>query len=230
MDLWNMEQEHYRGHRQRLRQRFVEQGLDGFQDYEALELLLQFVARQKDMKPVAKELIERFGSFKNVLDAPLDEVQQVSGVGSAGAVLLQAVKQAAARYLRQASRERFTPDNAQALTDYCIVRMGAEANETFRLICLDSSFAIVSEREVAQGTVNQAAVFPRRVMEIALEARASTLVFVHNHPDGKVTPSETDKTLTRALVLAAKTLGISVFDHLVVSRDAAFSFREHGLL
>jgi DNA repair protein RadC len=225
-----VEQEHYRGHRQRLRQRFVEQGLDGFQDYEALELLLQFVARQKDMKPAAKALIARFGSFKNALDASVAELESVPDVGPAGAVLLHAVKQSASRYLQQASRERFAPENPQALVEYCIVRLGAEPNETFRVICLDSNFAIVREEEVAQGTVNQAAVFPRRVMEIALEARATTLVFAHNHPDGNVAPSDADKTLTRGLVLAAKTLGISVYDHLVVSRDAAFSFREHGLL
>lgn len=225
-----MEQEHYRGHRQRLRQRFIEQGLDGFQDYEALELLLQFVARQKDMKPAAKALIAKFGSFKNTLDAPIAALQSVPDVGPAGVVLLHAVKQAAARYLQQQSRERFKPEDPQALIEYCIVRMGAEPNEVFRVICLDSNFAIVGEEEVAQGTVNQAAVFPRRVMEIALAVRATTLVFAHNHPDGNVTPSDADKALTRALVLAAKTLGISVYDHLVVSRDAAFSFREHGLL
>jgi len=225
-----MEQEDNRGHRQRLRQRFVEQGLDGFQDYEALELLLQFVMRQKNMKPAAKALIARFGSYKNALDASVAELESVPDIGLAGAVLLHAVKQSAARYLQQVSRERFTPENPQALVEYCIVRMGAEPNETFRVFCLDSNFAIVSEEEVAQGTVNQAAVFPRRVMEIALEARATTLVFAHNHPDGNVAPSDADKTLTRGLVLAAKTLGISVFDHLIVSRDAAFSFREHGLL
>jgi DNA repair protein RadC len=225
-----MEQEDKSGHRQRLRQRFAEQGLDGFQDYEALELLLQFVARQKDMKPAAKALIAKFGSFKNALDAPTVELESVPGVGPAGAVLLQVVKQAAARYLRQTSRERFTSENPQALVEYCIARMGAEPNETFRVFCLDSSYVIVGEEEIAQGTVNQAAVFPRRVMEIALAARATTLVFAHNHPDGNIAPSDADKTLTRSLVLAAKTLGISVYDHLVVSRDAAFSFREHGLL
>jgi len=225
-----MEQEHYRGHRQRLRQRFVEQGLDGFQDYEALELLLQFVARQQDMKPAAKALIAKFGSFKNALDASIAELESVPDVGSAGAVLLHAVKQSAARYLQQVSRERFTLEKPQALIDYCIVRMGADPNETFRVFCLDSNFVIVGEEEIAQGTVNQAAVFPRRVMEIALAARATTLVFAHNHPDGNVAPSDADKTLTRGLVLAAKTLGISVYDHLVVSRDTAFSFREHGLL
>jgi DNA repair protein RadC len=108
--------------------------------------------------------------------------------------------------------------------------MGAEPNERFRVICLDGNFGIIEERDVAEGTVDQATVYPRKVMEIALGARATTLVFVHNHPDGNTTPSDFDKTLTRGLVLAAKTMGISVYDHIIVSRDDCFSFRENGLL
>lgn len=225
-----MQKQHYQGHRRRLRQRFSEQGLDGFQDYEALELLLLFVARQQDMKPVAKALITHFGSFKNVLDAPAEELQAVAGVGPAAVTLIHFVKQAAARYLQQTSLARFSPDSPEALIQYCIVSLGAEPNEKFRLICLDSNFAIIVEQDVAEGTVNQATVYPRKVMEIALKAKATTLAFVHNHPDGEVTPSEFDRTLTRGLVLAAKTMNISVYDHIIVSRDSHFSFRENGLL
>ena len=221
---------HYEGHRDRVRKRFRQQGLEGFQDYEALEILLLFVTRQKDVKPVAKELVQRFGSFKNVLDASRKELKAVKGVGPAGVTLIHFVKQAAARYLQQSSRSRFTIDDPEALIQYCIVGMGAQPNETFRVICLDGNFAIVDERDVAEGTVDQAAVYPRKVIEIALEAKASTLVFVHNHPDGNVTPSDFDKTLTRGLVLAARTMNISVYDHIVVSRDTYFSFRENGLL
>ncbi len=225
-----MKKKHYYGHRQRLRERFLEQGLEGFQDYEALEMLLQFVARQKDMKELAKELVKRFGSFKNVLDASVEELQSVDGVGPAAATLIHLVKQSAARYLQQTSRVRASLESPEALIEYCMVGMGAEPNEKFRVICLDSNFAIVDEKDVAEGTVNQATVYSRRVMEIALDAKASTLVFVHNHPDGGVTPSEFDKTLTRRLVLAAKTMDVAVYDHVVVSRDAYFSFRENGLI
>jgi DNA repair protein RadC len=221
---------HYHGHRERVRKRFLQQGLDGFRDYEALELLLLFVARQKDMKPVAKALIQRFGSFKNTLDASPEELQAVDGVGPATVTLIRFVKQAAARYLQQTSQARFSPDSPEALIQYCIVSIGAEPDEKFRVICLDSSFAIVDERDVAEGTVDQATVYPRKVMEAALAAKATTLVFVHNHPDGNVEPSEFDRTLTRGLVLAAKTMNVSVYDHIIVSRDTHFSFRENGLL
>jgi DNA repair protein RadC len=225
-----MPDEHYHRHRQRIRQRFLEQGLEGFQDYEALELILTFVARQQDMKPVAKELVRRFGCFKNVIDAPTDELLAVEGVGDAAVALLHLVKSAAARYLQQTSRERFSPEDPQALIQHCILSLGAQPNERFRVICLDSNFVICAEKDVAEGTINQATVYPRKVMEMALAERASTLVFVHNHPDGNVTPSDFDKTLTRGLVLAAKSMGIGVYDHIVVSRDDHFSFREQGLL
>lgn len=222
---------HYLGHRERVREKFRQFGLDVFrEDYEVLELLLMFVKRQGDVKPLAKELITRFGSFKEVLDAPEDELLAVKGLGPVGVAMIRFVKEAAARYLQQTSRARFSPNSPETLIQYCIVRMGAEPDEKFRVICLDSSFAIVGEENVAEGTVDQATVYPRKVMEIALATKATTLVFVHNHPDGNVAPSEFDKTLTRSLVLAAKTMGVSVYDHIIVSKDAHFSFRENGLL
>ncbi len=220
----------HEGHRKRVRQRFLQQGLTGFEDYEALELILLFVARQQDMKPVAKALVARFGSFKAVLDAPDAELMEVPGVGESAMTIIRLIKEATVRYLKQTSRASFSIDQPKVLIDYCIAGMGAAPNERFRVICLNASFAIVDERDVAEGTVNQATVYPRRVVEIALAARASTLIFVHNHPDGAVTPSDFDKTLTRSLVLATKTIGITVYDHYIVSRDTYFSFREGGLL
>ena len=225
-----MPKEHYHGHRTRVRKRFLDQSLEGFQDYEALELLLLFVARQQDMKSVAKALVERFGSFKEVLDASQDELRAVNGIGPAAVTLIHFVKQAAARYLEQTSRSRFSLESPDALVHHCILSMGAEPNERFRAIFLDDNFAIIGERDIAEGTLNQATVYPRKVIEAALETKATTLVFVHNHPDGNVSPSDFDKTLTRSLVLAARTMSISVYDHIIVSRDTHFSFRENGLL
>jgi DNA repair protein RadC len=221
---------HYLEHRKRVREKFRKNGLEAFQDYEALELLLTFARPRQDVKEPAKELIDRFGSFKDVLDVSEEDLATVEGIGPISAIMIRFVKEAAARYLQQRSRTRFSPAGREALIEYCIVSMGAEPDEKFRVICLDSSFAIVGEENVAEGTVDQATVYPRKVLEIALAARATTLVFVHNHPNGNVTPSEFDKTLTRSLVLAAKTMGISVYDHIIVSKDDHFSFRENGLL
>jgi DNA repair protein RadC len=143
---------HYHGHRARVRERFLEQGLEGFRDYEALELLLFYVVPRKDRKPLAKDLVDRFGSFKEVLDAPADELQEVKGIGPAAAALIHFIKEAAVRYLQQTSQARFSPETPEALVQYCIVPMGAEPNEKFRVICLDSNFAILEEQDVAEGT------------------------------------------------------------------------------
>ena len=221
---------HYHGHRQRVRQKFLEQGLEGFQDYEALELLLFSVYRQKDTKEIAKNLITRFGSFKGVLDASIDELQTVVGVGEVAATMICFVKHAAARYLQQTSRQNISLGSADDLINYCKVSMGSKPNELFRVMALNTNFAIIAEQDISEGTVNQAAVYPRKVMQFALDCNASTIVLVHNHPDGNTDPSEFDKTVTRGLALTAKSLGLEVFDHIIVSRDSHYSFRDNGLL
>lgn len=218
------------GHRERLRQRFRQHGLENFQDYEALELLLLYVARQKDMKPVAKRLIERFGLFQAILDASEEELLAVDGVGEAGVTLIKFVKAAVTRYLEQTSQINITPQNVSELVNYCRVKMGALSDEQFRLFSLNASFIIVGEDVIAEGTVDQATVYPRKVIEMAIKHGATTLIFAHNHPGGDCTPSEIDKTITRALLLAARAVNITVFDHFVVSPAGDFSFREHGLI
>ena len=218
------------GHRERLRRRFREHSLDNFQDYEALELLLLYVARQQDMKPVAKRLTEKFGSFSAVLDASSDELITVEGVGEGAITLLQFIKQAAARYLEQRSRLNITPQDLSELINACRLKVGALPHEQFRLISLNASFTVVGEDIIAEGTIDQATVYPRKVVEMALKHGATTLIFVHNHPGGDLTPSEMDKLITRSLILATKTVGVTVYDHIIVSKNGHFSFREHSLL
>ncbi len=218
------------GHRERLRRRFCEHGLENFQDYEALDLLLQYVARQKDMKPVARRLIDRFGFFQAVLDAPPEELLAVDGVGEAGMTLIKLAKAAATRYLEQTSQVNVSPQNISELINYCRAKLGALPHEQFHLFSLNASFAILSEDVIAEGTIDQAAVYPRKVVETALKHGATTLIFVHNHPGGDVNPSELDKTITRSLVLAARTVGVTVYDHIIVSQAGHFSFREQSLL
>lgn len=218
------------GHRERLRCRFREHGLENFQDYEVVELLLLYVARQKDMKPVARSLIERFGFFQAILDAPEEELVSVDGLGDSGVTLIKLIKAAAARYLKQSSEINITPQNIAELIEYCRLKMGALPHEQFRLMSLNASFAIVSEDVIAEGTIDQATVYPRKVVEMALKHGATTLIFVHNHPSGDVTPSEMDKIITRSLVLATRTVGVIVYDHIIVSQSGHFSFLEQSLL
>lgn len=221
---------HYHGHRQRLRERFLKGGLNAFADYEALELLLTLAIPRKDVKVPAKLLIERFGSLRGVLDAPLEELRTIPGMGEVAPVALRIIRATADRYLQQKSQESFSLSNPDVLFAYCRSALGVLQYEAFKVIYLDSGYRVLGDETLEEGTIDRAAVYPRRVMDAALHNHAAALIFVHNHPNGDVTPSEHDKTLTRALVLAAETLQIKVLDHLIVSKDAVFSFRKEGLI
>lgn len=221
---------HYHGHRQRLRERFLSSGLNSFADYEALELILTLAIPRKDTKIQAKLAIEKFGSMRGVLDAPIEELRKIPGFGEVAPIALKIIRESANRYLQQKSRETFALDNQEALIDYCRSAMGALPNELFKVFFLDSSYRIIHDEVVEEGTIDRASVYPRKVMDLALRKNAAVLVLAHNHPNGDVIPSEQDKTLTKAMVLAAQTLQIKILDHLIVSRDEVFSFRKGGLL
>jgi DNA repair protein RadC len=213
-----------------LRNRFLKSGLESFPDYEAVELLLTLAIPRKDVKPQAKAAIQRFGSFRGVLDAPLEELRGIPGIGDVAPVALRIIREAANRYLQEKSRDTFSLANQHVLIDYCRSALGALPNEVFKVIYLDSGYRVLGDETLEEGTVDRAAVYPRKIMDAALRNKASILVFAHNHPNGHVQPSEQDKTLTRTLVLAAATLQITVFDHLIISPDDVFSFRKAGLL
>jgi len=182
------------------------------------------------MKPVAKALVERFGFFQAILDAPEDELLAVDGLGESGVTLIKLVKEAATRYLKQSSEINISPQNISELIAYCRLKFGALSHEQFNLFSLNANFSIVGEDVIAEGTIDQATVYPRKVVEMTLKHGATTVIFVHNHPGSDVTPSELDKTITRSLVLAIRTVGVTVYDHIIVSRIGYFSFREQSLL
>ena len=223
-------QKDYHGHRNRLRKRFLKNGLQSFPDYEAVEFLLTLAIPRGDVKPQAKEALRRFKTFRGVLDAPLEDLRQIPGLSEAPSAAIRFVKEAAARYLQQKTTQGPSLKSSQAVVDYCRASMGAEANEQFRVIFLNKRARILGEETIAKGTIDESAVYPRRIMEEALIRKATSLLLVHNHPSGEVSPSSQDKALTRMLQLAGKTLGMEIFDHLIVSKDAAFSFKQEGLL
>jgi DNA repair protein RadC len=223
---------HYIGHRRRLRERFLKSGLDGFADYEVVELLLTLAVPRSDVKSPAKALIARFGNLRAVLDAPIDELRAVDGIGSVTPTALKIIKAAATLYLQQASEGRDSLADASRLADFWRMRIGALPNEVFQVAYLDSSYRVLRDgvETLEEGTIDRAAVFPRRVMESALRRGAAALVLAHNHPNGHTAPSEHDKMLTRAIVLAAETVGVRIVDHLIVSATETYSFRKAGLL
>lgn len=220
------------GHRQRLRERFVKSGLDGFADYEVIELLLTLAIPRSDVKQPAKALTKKFGDLRGILDAPLEDLQQVSGIGSVTPVALRIIREAANLYLQQSAEQAESLSDFEVLSRFWRSKIGAIAREVFHVAYLDSGLRLLRDgiEVIEEGTTDRAAVYPRRVIEAALKRNAAALVFAHNHPSGDVRPTEQDKVLTRALVLAATTVHIKVHDHLIVSTDDVFSFRKEGLL
>ena len=228
-----MERPHYHDHRKRLRERFLKNGLAGFAEHEAVELLLTLAVPRRDVKQPAKALLARFGNLRGVLDAPRAELQAVTGVGEVAATALHVIRAAATLYLQQASED--APEaltDPQLLSDFWRARIGALKHEVFAVAYLDSAGRLLRDgvETLQEGTIDRAAVYPRRVAQAALRREAAAIVLAHNHPNGRLQPSEHDKLITRAIVLAAQAIGLQVVDHLIVAAQDTFSFRQAGLL
>ena len=221
---------HYAGHRERLRERAEAAGLTAMPDYELLELYLFRSSRMGDVKPKAKALLARFGSLGAVLSASLPELRSVPGVGEVTALDLKLVHELAQRIGREPAVRRTVISSWSALLSYVRVAMQHETREQFRVIYLDRKNQLIADEVASQGTVDHAPVYPREVVRRALEVAASSVILVHNHPSGDPTPSKADVEITQAVVAAARPLGISVHDHLVVGREGVVSFKQKGLI
>jgi DNA repair protein RadC len=228
----NGEKPSYHGHRQRLRDRFVKDGFKGFAPHEVMELLLTLAIPRRDVKQAAHKLMNRFGSVRGVLDAPVSELKEIPGLNQVAPVALKIIREAADFYLQQKAEEQVSLSTPEALHDFWRSRIGSLNYEVFQVAYLDSGYRLIKDGvdTLEEGTIDRAAVYPRRVMDAALRRNAAGLVFAHNHPNGNIIPSDQDKVLTRALVLAAETLQIKVIDHVIVSNDTVFSFRKEGLI
>jgi len=221
---------HYAGHRQRLRARFLKSNGEDLADYELIELLLCAVMPRRDVKPIAKALMHRFGGFAGVLNANSDELQKIDGMGEAAAVSLMAMRQAAVRLLQNEVINQPVLGNWQSLMDYCRVAMGHNATEQFRVLFLNHKNILIADELQQEGTIDHTPVYPREVIKRALDLSASALILVHNHPSGDPKPSAADIAITRELQAAGEKLGISLHDHIVVSKTGNNSFKSLGLL
>jgi DNA repair protein RadC len=220
------------GHRARLRERFLKGGFDCLADYEVIELILTLCLPRRDVEPIAKALLKKFGTLRGVLDAPAEELQDLPGIGSVAPVALRVIREAATLYLRQEVEGRSVLDNVDKLADFWRALLGPLRHEVFEVAYLDHHYQLLEDgvERVADGIVAETTVYPRKIMEGALRKHAAHLVVAHNHPTGDVTPSEHDKHLTRALQAAGQPLGIHVIDHIIVAAQKTFSFRRAKLI
>lgn len=220
------------GHRQRLRDRFLELGIDGFTDAEVLELLLTFGTPRTDCKTAARSALARFGTLPEVLDAPIDELRRIKGIGPKNAMALCFIQGVARRYLQRQLKERHYLTSSRQVADYLRHAMRGLKREVFMAIFLDGGHAVIGTPEiVAEGTINLNTVYPRELVKRALDHNAAALVVAHNHPSGRLNPSAQDISLTRTLFLACSFMNIRLLDHLVVGDgETVYSFADHGLM
>jgi len=217
---------HYLGHRERARQKFLSVGADALADYELLELVLQIVLPRKDTKPIAKDLIQKFGSFSGVFGAPPARLAEVKGLGEISGTNLKIIQAAAQRF----ARDRMVPDmpvlgSWTALIDYCHAQMAFNNVEQFRILFLDKKNRLIADEVQQTGTVDHAPVYPREVIKRSLELSATALILVHNHPSGDPTPSSADVQMTRQINDVARPLGITVHDHIIIGKSGHASMK-----
>jgi DNA repair protein RadC len=215
---------HYHGHRERLRARFMEAGAQALADYEMLELVLFRAVPRRDVKPLAKDLLLRFGSFAEVISAPADRLRE-EGLGEAAVVELKAVQAAAQRLARGEVKKRAALSSWTAVIDYVRAAQAFAEREQFRILFLDKKNQVIADEVQQQGTVDHTPVYPREVVKRALELSATALILVHNHPSGDPTPSQADVEMTRQVAQVARTLGIQVLDHVIVGKDGHASLK-----
>ncbi len=216
------------GHRKRVMERFYRDGLDGFTEIQALELLLFFAFAQRDTNPLAHRLLDRFGSFDKVLDAPVDQLVKVEGIGLKSASLIKVIKQMGRYYEISKARQERQLSTIDECGEYLKAFFKNRKNETVFLLCLDAKMKVLACLEVGEGSVNYASVPIRRVVEMALEAGASAVVLSHNHPSGIALPSGEDIQTTRRVAMALSAVEITLVDHIVVADDDYVSMVQSG--
>ncbi len=219
-----------RDHRTRLRERFLHGGANAMPDYELLELVLFRAIPRRDVKPLARRLIDTFGDFNAVLSAPSARLENVDGVGPAVVTELKIVEAAAHRLAQSKVLRHHVISSWDSLIQYCHTTMAHRETEQFRIFFLDRKNVLIADEEQGKGTVDHVPVYPREVVKRALELNASALILVHNHPSGDPTPSESDIAMTNQIKMAADALGITIHDHIIVGKSTELSFRSSGLI
>lgn len=218
------------GHRNRLRQKFLDKGISGFHDYEIIEILLTFGTPRKDCKEAAKNLIKKYKSLSGVLEQNLSELKSVKGVGDTNAFALIFVKEAAEVYLKEKIIKKDVVACSQDVFNYLFYSMRGKDIEIFKVLFLDAKNQITGTEDVHEGSIASSAVYPREIIKSALKNKASALIFAHNHPSGSINPSRSDIIITRKLVHACMHMDIKVHEHIIIGDNNYFSFADNGYI
>ncbi len=218
------------GHRQRVKQRFLKEGLVSFADHQVLELLLFYGLPYQDTNGLAHILYQRFGSLAAVLDADYHDLMEITGIGSNTALLLTMIPEITRRYLIDKASFKTTVHSLEALGEYAVNLFIGRHYEAFYLICLDSQNHILCPAMIAEGTINEVSIYPRIVVETALRHKAKSVALAHNHPGGSLRPTAVDMQLTQRIALVLAEINIEVLDHIIVCNDEYLSFAAKGLM
>lgn len=232
MSIKNVKEVKYNnaGHRSRLRKRFLQSGLEGFLDYEIIELLLTLGTPRKDCKQEAKQAIKKFKTLRSTLDASINELQTIKGIGPSNVFGLKLFQAISERYSKDAIPKRINLNSSKLVANYLKENIGKENKEFFVALYLDSRNSLIKKSNISVGSLTTSVVHPREVFKEALQLSAAQIIVAHNHPSNDTEPSPEDIALTRRLWDTAKILGVELLDHLIVTSSSYFSFKENNLI
>lgn len=219
------------GHRARLRKRYIENGYESLQDYEIIELLLTFVKVRVDTKPLAKELLKKYGSLEEILKADLNDLKKNDGVGEITGIFLKFIGDVSAfSFKEKIKKHRVTFRRKSELISYLRNDFGFSKNEEFKILFLNTANELIAVEKLFEGTIDKSAIYPRNILDRALYHNARSLVFVHNHPSGNEQPSGKDISFTQDMKKFFRVVDINILDHIIITRGSYFSFLEEGII
>lgn len=220
------------GHRARLRERFRRSGFEGLSEHEVLELILTLCIPRCDVKPQAKALLEQFKSLRNVMEAPIEEIESIPGIGESAATGFKIIKESVSLYLQECAQGTVILNSTDRLEQFWRVRLCGLKYEVLEVAYLDHAYKLQDKgvERLEVGIENMTQVYPRKVMQAALKANSTAIVLAHNHPAGDHSPSDHDIQLTKAIVQAGASVGVRLLDHLIFAKNDIFSFKRAGML
>ena len=232
-----MNEKDNQGHRERIKEKFLKNGIDGFAEYEILELLLTYCIPRKDTKPIAKELLNKFKSLDNVFKADFDKLSAIDGLGKNSIAFLKLIGDLPSiiykdelKNKKLVNRETLKISNKDILLNYLRNKIGYEEIEKFYVIYLSSSNEVIEFEENSVGTLDRSSVYPREIYKKIINLNAKSVILAHNHPSDNITPSKSDIELTNEIAKGLKNFGALLIEHIIITKNSYFSFLEEGLI